>query len=106
MLDSTFSLLYPDGEHIAGEKVQISDEVITELGLDFLIDLKNSNLADYFTTDKATIEYRLATMEDLLENPTLVDTLKSTLKLLNDIVELRRIKSETEVAKNYLYSIT
>lgn len=106
MLDSTFSLLYPDGEHIAGEKVRISDEVITELGLDFLIDLKNSNLADYFTTDKATIEYRLATMEDLLENPTLVDTLKSTLKLLNDIVELRRIKSETEVAKNYLYSIT
>ncbi len=106
MLDSTFSLLYPNGEQIAGETVRISDEVITELGLDFLVDLKNSNLSDYLTTDKATIEYRLETMNDLMDNPTLVDTLKSVLKLLNDIVELRHIKSETEVAKNYLYSIT
>jgi len=106
MLDSNFSLLYPNGENAVGQKVAISDDVIVELGLDFLIDLKNSNLSDYFTTDKATIEYRIAVMNDMLENPTIVDTLKSTLKLLNDIVELRRIKSETEVAKNYLYSIT
>ena len=41
MLDSSFSLLYPNGDEIAGEKVNISDEVISELGLDFLIDLKN-----------------------------------------------------------------
>lgn len=106
MLDTTFSLLYPNGDETAGEKVNISDEVIAELGLDFLIDLKNSNLSDYFTTDKATIEYRMATVGDLLANPTIVDTLKSVLTLLNDIVELRAIKSETEVAKNYLYSIT
>ena len=106
MLDSTFSLLYPNGEEPAGEKVNISDEVISELSLDFLIDLKSSNLSDYFTTDKATIEYRQAVLNDMLENPTIVDTLKSVFKLLNDIVELRRIKSETEVAKNYLYSIT
>ena len=46
MLDSTFSLLYPNGEEPAGEKVNISDEVISELGLDFLIDLKSSNLSD------------------------------------------------------------
>lgn len=106
MLDSTFSLLYPNGDETAGEKVNISDEVIGELSLDFLIDLKNSSLADYFTTDKATIEYRMATVNDLLANPSIVDTLKSVLTLLNDIVELRAIKSETEVAKNYLYSIT
>ncbi|MCI8387965.1 MAG: hypothetical protein HFE63_05810 [Clostridiales bacterium] len=106
MLDSTFSLLYPNGEDTPEQRVNISDEVIAELGLDFLIDLKNSNLADYFTTDKATIEYRIDTMNDMLENPTIVDTLKSTLKLLNDIIELRQIKSETEVGKNYLYSIT
>ncbi len=106
MLDSTFSLLYPNGDETTGEKVNISDEVIAELGLDFLIDLKNSSLSDYFTTDKATIEYRMAVVNDLLENPNIVDTLKSVLSLLNDIIELRQIKSETEVAKNYLYSIT
>ena len=106
MLDSTFSLLYPCGDEAVGEKVNISDEVIAELGLDFLIDLKNSSLSDYFTTDKATIEYRMALVNDLLENPSIVDTLKSVLTLLNDIIELRQIKSETEVAKNYLYSIT
>lgn len=106
MLDSTFSLLYPNGDDISGGKVNISDEVISELGLDFLIDLRNSSLSDYFTSDRATIEYRLEVMADLLNNPTIVDTLKGVLTLLNDIVELRAIKSETEVAKNYLYSIT
>ena len=106
MLDSTFSLLYPNADEIAGKKVTISEEVIRELSLDYLLDLKNSNLSDYFTADKETIEYRSSTIADLLANPTIVDTLKSVLTLLNDIVELRSIKSETEVAKNYLYSIT
>ena len=106
MLDSTFSLLYPNAYEIAGKKVTISEEVIRELSLDYLLDLKNSNLSDYFTADKETIEYRSSTIADLLANPTIVDTLKSVLTLLNDIVELRSIKSETEVAKNYLYSIT
>ena len=106
MLDSNFSLLYPNGDQNRDDHVSITDEVISELGLDFLIDLKNSNLSDYLTTDRETIEYRNETLNDMLENPTIVDTLKGTLKLLSDIVELRRIKSETEVAKNYLYSIT
>ena len=106
MLDSNFSLLYPNGDQNRDDHVSITDEVISELGLDFLIDLKNSNLSDYMTTDRETIEYRNETLNDMLENPTIVDTLKGTLKLLSDIVELRRIKSETEVAKNYLYSIT
>lgn len=106
MLDSSFSLLYPDGSAPAGERVNISPEVIGELGLDFLIDLKNSCLSDYFTSDSATIEYRLAVINDIINNPAIVDTLKSVLALLSDIVELRSIKAETEVAKNYLYSIT
>ncbi len=106
MLDSTFSLLYPNGGETPGKRVNISDEVISELSLDYLMELKNSSLADYFTTDKAVIEYRMATVGDLMNNPTIVDTLKSVLVLLNDIVELRAIRGETEVAKNYLYSIT
>lgn len=106
MLDSTFSLLYPNADEISSGKVSISDGVISELGLDFLLDLKNSSLSDYFTTDKATIEYRLEVVADLINNPGIVDTLKSVLTLLNDIIELRATKGETEVAKNYLYSIT
>ena len=74
MLDSTFSLLYPNADEISGAKVNISEAVIEELGLDFLIDLKNSPLSDYFTTDKATIEYRLEVINDLLNNPSIVDT--------------------------------
>ena len=106
MLDSNFSLLYPNADAIGVNKVRISKETVGELSLDFLIDLKNSSLTDYFTTDRATIEYRLAVIDDLLKNPTIVDVLKSVLTLLCDIVELRAIKNETEVAKNYLYSIT
>jgi len=106
MLDNSFSLLYPDAGDIKGTHVSVTDEAVSELSLDFLIDLKNSKLSDYLTTDPDTIAYRLATVSDLLANPTIVDVLKSVLTLLNDIVELRAIKNETEVAKNYLYSIT
>lgn len=106
MLDSSFSLLYPDADSSVVGRVRISEETVSELSLDYLISLKNSYLGDYFTTDKATIEYRLSVIDDLLRNPTIVDVLKSVLTLLNDIVELRAIKNETEVAKNYLYSIT
>ncbi len=105
MLDTSFSLLYPSESSTVGQ-VNISSRVISELGLDFLIDLKNTNLSDYFTTDPETINYRLDIIDDMLENPSIAETLKSVLTLLNDIVELRAIKSETEVAKNYLYSIT
>lgn len=106
MLDTSFSLLYPHGDETYGKQVNISSDVIEQLGLDFLIDLKNTNLSDYFTTDTETINYRLDIISDMIENPTIAETLKSVLTLLNDIVELRAIKSETEVAKNYLYSIT
>ncbi len=106
MLYENFSLLYPNPDEFEEERVNISEDVIRELSLDFLINLCSSNLSDYFTRDPEIIKYRTAAVLDLMENPTIVDTLKSVLTLLNDIVELRAIKSETEVAKNYLYSIT
>lgn len=105
MLDTTFSLLYKNSCD-ACDGVNISSRVINELGLDFLIELKNTDLADYFTTDADTIAYRLEIIADMLENPSIAETLKGVHTLLCDIVELRSIKGETEVTKNYLYSIT
>ncbi len=106
MAYENFSLLYPNPDIIEKDRVNVSSEVIRELSLDYLIDLRSSNLSDYFTMDPETIKYRSQTLTDLINNPSIVDTLRGVLSLLSDIVELRAIKSETEVQKNYLYSIT
>lgn len=105
MLNRNFSLLF-SRESANYSKVDISDDVICDLGLDRLIPLKNSNLSEYFTSDKQTIEYRQAVISDLMKHPEICGVLNTVHKLLSDISELRRIKSEMEVAKNYLYSIT
>ena len=106
MLNTPFSLLYPDPEKIDSVKTDISGEVIEAIELDYLISLKNSTLSEFFTTDPETIRYRQATVRDMINNPELGETLLAALPLLADITELRKIQSETGVTENYLYSIT
>ena len=106
------SLLYPTeaAQSRAAEKVgvpHISDEVCEELGLSSLLDLRNSNLSDYFTDDAEIIRYRQAVVTDMLRNKELGETLNRALPILFDITELRRLDSEkASTGDSYLYSIT
>ena len=108
-----FSLLYPDGktqnDHMAGINVpDIDMYTLQELGMLEFFNPKSAPAAEHFTTDPAVITYRNQTFADLLNNPSLVDTLQKLVPVLQDITELRRLESdsgEDDIA-SYLSSMT
>ena len=105
------SLLYPstcsiDGDIDVENRVNITEAVLDELGLNSVIDLKNSRLCDFFSKDKAVIEYRQTVFKDLLENQDLCDLLVKINPVLSDIAELRRLSLDKDTSDSYLYSIT
>ena len=99
------SLIYPNGYN-AIKPPTITEDVLQELGLNSVMDLKNSRLCDFFTTDKEVIEYRQQVFNDMLENQELCDLLIKVNPILSDIAELRRLSIDTESSDTYLYSIT
>lgn len=111
-MDRFISLLYPNEEsynnHEAGRlRPNISEDVCEELGLNEIFDLKSSSLTDFFTTDTEVIEYRQATLKDLINIPELGEVLAKVHPILDDIRELRRLDdSGIGAADSYLYSIT
>lgn len=111
MQKRSISLLYPNGKAIENKEngldsPNITDDVLEELGLNSVLDLKSSRLCDFFTMDKDVIEYRQSVFKDLLDNEELCDLLVKVSPILSDIAELRRLSIDTETAENYLYSIT
>lgn len=105
------SLIYPNIESLLksenGEgRPNISNEVLDELELNNIIDLKNSFLGDFFTTDIDVIKYRQEVFADMMENPQLCEILMKASPILADIAEIRRMSQDTEPSEGYLYSIT
>ena len=99
------SLIYPS-KNITDNSPNITEDVLEELGLNSVMDLKNSRLCDFFTTDKEVIEYRQQVFKDMLENQELCDLLIKVNPILSDIAELRRLSLDAETSDTYLYSIT
>ena len=103
--DNNFSLLYPNCyENIATPSIDMFS--LEELGMTDLIDLRNSDLSDYFTTDPTVIAYRQETFRDMLDNPEIADTLNDLIPILGDILELRRLESDGGDTDSYLSSLT
>lgn len=105
------SLIYPkaylsERDSIDADKPNITEEVLGELGLSSVIELKNSRLCDFFTMNKEVIEYRQKVFADLLENQELCDLLIKVNPILSDIAEIRRLSSDKDATDSYLYSIT
>ncbi len=108
---TNFSLLYPDADsqrrHYSGEDhPDISAEVIEQLGLGEMLDLKNSDLSDYFTADPAVIAYRAETFADMLAHEALLTMLGDLMPVLGDVMELRRLEADSGDTESYLLSIT
>ena len=108
-----FSLLYPDGktqqDHLAGVSVpDIDMYTLQELGMLEFFNPKSTPAAEHFTTDPAVIAYRNQTFSDLLNNPSLLDTLHRLVPVLQDITELRRLESDSgeDDTASYLSSMT
>ena len=103
---SDISLLYPKADSISYEH-GIAEYDAGRLELYELIDLRASDIGDYFTTDPEIIRYRQATFKDLTDVPELCRVLNRMLPFLTDITELRSLSEDSESAgDSYLYSIT
>ena len=106
-----FSLLYPTREaqnaHFSGKDApDISLQVLDELGLTNIFDLKNGDLSEFFTTDAAVMTYRLDTFEDMMSHPELSRMVYKLIPVLSDIMELRRLEADSGNTSDYLSSLT
>ena len=111
MQNKEISLIYPENKLSLVNNGELScpnitENVLDELGLNSVFDLKNGRLCDFFTSDKETIEYRQRVFKDLVENEELCQLFISINPILNDISELRRLSVDNESSDTYLYSIT
>ena len=111
MQNIEISLIYPDSDALdrnenGQDRANISNEVLDELELNSLLDLKSSFLADFFTVDDEVIKYRQSVFADMIANPELCDVLLKVSPILSDMAEIRRISHDTEPSEGYLYSIT
>ena len=108
---NNFSLIYPSFEtrqnHYKGIDVPNIDMfALEELGMLDFIELRNSELSEYFTTDRQVIEYRQETFNDMLENPEISEILGDLVPILGDIMELRRLEADSGDTDSYLSSLT
>ncbi|MBE6606032.1 MAG: hypothetical protein E7635_03220 [Ruminococcaceae bacterium] len=106
MINKSFSLIYPNYDNSTANTVDISNETIEAIELDYLINLKNGSLSEYFSADVDTIRFRQETIKDMLDIPELSTLLLDIMPMLSDISELRRVQGELGAKENYLYCIT
>lgn len=108
---SKFSLIFPNeasqtAHYQGSDRPNIDMFVLDELGLCEILELKNSDLNEYFTTNPAVIAHRNEVFGDMLACPEISVTLNRLLPILNDIMELRRLESDVGDAESYLESLT
>lgn len=100
------SLLYPASKSKCDNIPKITEEALSSIELNYAIDLKDSSLCEYFTSEKEVIEYRQKVFRDMLENQELCSLFTSLTPILNDITELRKLSQDSSNNDSYLYSIT
>lgn len=108
---TNFSLLYPDAEtrqdYYAGKnRPDIDMYTLQELGMLEILDLKSSELSDFFTTSVPVMKYRNEVFSDMMNCPALSETLDELMPVLTDITELRRLEADNRNSDDYLSSIT
>ena len=108
---TNFSLLYPDAEskkdyYTGKNRPDIDMYTLEELGMLEILDLKSSDLSDYFTTSVEVMKYRNEVFSDMMNCPAIAETLGKLMPVLTDITELRRLESDNNSSEDYLSSIT
>lgn len=111
-MQNDFSLLFPTREakqrhYLNEDNVYITPSVITELSLDWLLDMEPKELIPLFTSDAEVLEYRRECLDDIMQNSELADVMRNVFPILKDISELRRLDADADDGTGaYLYSIT
>lgn len=108
---TNFSLIYPDEKtlkaHYSGaDRADIAMFELEELGLLDIFELRSGELSDFFTKDPVVMRYRMEVFEDMLSNEDISKTLNHLIPILSDVMELRRLDSDSGDTTSYLSSIT
>ena len=108
---TNFSLIYPDAEskqefYTGKNRPDIDMYTLEELGMLEILDLKSSELSDYFTTSEEVMKYRNEVFSDMMSCPALSETLNELMPVLTDVTELRQLEADNGRDDDYLSSIT
>lgn len=109
---TNFSLLFPDErsrqDYYSGKTLSDIDMyTLSELGMLEILDLKTSELSEYFTTDPEVMKYRREIFADMMSCPAISETFAKLMPVLSDITELRRLEADGAAqSDDYLSSIT
>lgn len=106
-----FSLIYPSEnskqEHLAGKHTpDIDMYTLQELGMLDILDLKSSELSNFFTCETKVMEYRTGVFLDMMNNPEISETFNKVVPIVQDITELRRLEADSSEGEDYLSAIT
>lgn len=106
-------LLYPP-DYDRSREIPLKDvQFIHPLQIDDMIilvkeshrGLNDLSLKDYFTTDTAVLSYRLAIVEDLVNNPSLYEVFCKSIDMIHNIHDLRRAMNSDFSVESALSSI-
>ncbi len=109
---TNFSLLFPDErsrqDYYSGKTLSDIDMyTLSELGMLEILELKTSELSEYFTTDPEVMKYRREIFADMMSCPAISETFAKLMPVLSDITELRRLEADGAAqSDDYLSSIT
>lgn len=108
-----FQLLYPPGYDRGSEKTMKDFQFLHSLQIDEMIvlikesyrGLRDLSLENFFTTDEAVLEYRLAIVEDLVENPALYEMFCRSIPVIHNISDMHRAMSSDFTTEAALSSV-
>lgn len=82
-----------------------AEDACRDLSLSPRLKIKSASLDEIMTDDPETIEYRVATFDDLASIPEALDALKKCVPFISDITDLRALGQDADETGSYLYSI-
>ncbi len=98
-MDKKFRLIYPAGYQPDAAQKMTDFSFVQSLQLEDLVGIYNEKfrgfnelkLEQYFSTDPAVLDYRMAVLEDLIAHPVLYETFLKSINLIANINALSRV---------------
>ena len=108
-----FRLVYPLGYDVDKEVKMSNYDFIKALQIDSLVVLakesylgfRNISLEEYYTTDRDVLEYRLAVLEDLVENEKVYECFCKAVNMIRNIHDMTKALSSDHTVESALSSI-
>ena len=108
-----FRLVYPIGYDIDNEVKMKNFDFVKALQIDTLVVLvkesylgfRNISLEEYYTTDTEVLEYRLAILEDLVENEKVYECFCKAVNMIRNIQDMTKALSSDYTVESALCSV-